>query len=122
MGRGVERLLTALRVLIFLLFLVVPVFCIWTAVRAFRSPIRHPILWALVCTLCAPTTSIELPSRKVTTNPFFILILGLGVPGKPGDEAAVVQFGFPAGAMLFLSRRRKLIGAHRPLMPTDQLP
>jgi hypothetical protein len=42
-------------------------------------------------------------------NPLFILILGL-------------QVAFPAGAVLFRSRRRKLIVAHRPLMPADQLP
>ena len=112
----------AIRVLIFLLLLVIPVFCIWTAVRAFRSPIRHPIVWALVCTLCAPTTSIELSSRRVSTNPLFVLILGLGVSGSPRDDTAMLLVGFPAGAVLFLSRRRKLIVVHRPLRPTDQLP
>jgi hypothetical protein len=111
-----------IRFLIFPLLLVVPVFCVWNAVRAFRSPIRHPIVWALVCTLCSPTTSIVLSSRNMSTNPLFVLILGLGVSGSPRDDTAVLMVGFPAGAVLFLSRRRKLIAAHRPLMPTDQLP
>jgi hypothetical protein len=110
-----------MRFLIVLALLALPVFCIWTAFKAYRSPIRHPILWALVCTLCAPVTSIDLNSGRISAQLFWILIFGVGYAENSREGTALLQIAFPAGAALFLTRRRRLMIAHRPMLPDDQL-
>jgi len=67
-------------------------------------------------------SSIDLKSGRATIEPLYIILFGVGFVEKPQEGTALLQIAFPAGAALFLSRRRRLLAAHRPMTPEDQLP
>ena len=102
--------------------LLVTVFAIRTAIVAFRSTIRHPWWWAFVCLLCAPVTTFDVAAGQLSTDLLSVTMFGLGYWQGPPGQATFIQVGFPAGALLFLHRRRKLVSAFRPMLPEDRLP
>jgi hypothetical protein len=102
--------------------LLIVAFTLRTAVTAFRSPIRHPWWWAFVCLLCAPETTLNLDTGKLSTNLLSVLLFGVGYGQALPSGPTIIQVGFPAGALLFLSRRRKLVRAARPMLAEDKLP
>jgi hypothetical protein len=111
-----------MRYLAVTLALIVPVFAVRTAVTAYRSTIEHPKWWTFVCLLCAPVTTLNLSSGEVSASLLSFNLFGLGYWHMLPDGPWFLQVAFPAGAVLFLNRRRKLLAAARPLCPEDQLP
>jgi hypothetical protein len=105
-----------------LLGLSVAAFCVRTAIRAYRAPIRHPWWWTFVCLVCAPVSVFNLTTGQLSTQLLSFNLFGFGYwHGLPAGPT-IVQVAFPAGAALFLGRRRHLIRAARPLLAEDRLP
>jgi hypothetical protein len=102
--------------------LLIAVFAVRTAILAFRSPIRHRWWWTFICLLCAPVTTFNVDTGTLSTDLLSVLLFGVGYWQTLPDGPTIIQVGFPAGALLFLSRRRKLVSAARPMLAEDQLP
>ena len=102
--------------------LLIVLFTLRTAVTAFRSPIRHPWWWTFVCLLCAPVTTLNLDAETFSSNLLSVLLFGAGCWHSLPSGPTIIQVGFPAGALLFLSRRRKLVAAWRPMLAEGKLP
>ena len=100
--------------------LLIAIFTVRTAVLAFRSPIRHPWWWAFVCLLCAPVTTFNVDAGTLSTKLLSVLLFGIGYWQTLPSGPIIIQVAFPAGALLFLSRRRKLVSAARPVMAEDE--
>src|SRR5689334_8170892 len=111
-----------MRFVLLLLGLGIAAFCFRTALRAFRAPILHPWWWAFVCIFCAPVTTFTMETGAVSTNVFWVSFFGVGYWHVLPNGPTMIQLGFPAGAILFLSRRRKLLAAARPMLAEDRLP
>ncbi len=105
-----------------LLGLVIVLFTLRTAVAAFRSPIRHPWWWTFICLLCAPVTTLNVDAGTLSLNLLSVLLFGVGYWHPLPSGPTIIQVGFPVGALLFLSRRRKLVAAWRPMLSEDKLP
>ena len=82
-----------------------------TAVVAFRSPIRHRWWWTFISLLCAPVTTFTVDTGTLSTNLLSVLLFGIGYWHTLPSGPTIIEVGFPAGALLFLSRRRKLVSA-----------
>jgi hypothetical protein len=102
--------------------LLIAAFTLRTAVTAFRSPIRHPWWWTFICLLCAPVTTLNVDTGALTSNLLSVLLLGVGYWHTLPNGPTIIQVGFPTGALLFLSRRRKLVSAARPMLAEDKPP
>ena len=111
-----------MRFLLFLAGFSVAAFCVWTAFRAARSPIRHPFGWAFISLLCAPVTTFNLDTGSVHTGLFSLDLFGIGYTQLSPHGPTLLSLAFPVGAFLFLSRRRSLVAAAHPMMPENQLP
>ena len=102
--------------------LAIAAFAVRTAIIAYRAPILHPWWWAFVCLICAPVTTFNLSTGRLATQILAFNLFGFGYwHGLPAGPT-IVQVAFPAGAVLFLSRRRRLMRAARPAMAEEQLP
>lgn len=88
------------------------IFCVATARRAWRSPIRHRWWWTFVCIVCAPVMTYNGKTGSVSTSMFSASLFGLGV--GTNWNGGWVQFAPPLGALVFLQRRRALIAAALP--------
>jgi hypothetical protein len=110
------------RYLFLIVGLLVVLFTLRTAVTAFRSPIRHPWWWTFVSLLCAPVTTLNVDAGTLSSNLLSVLLFGVGYWHALPNGPTIIQVGFPAGALLFLSRRRKLVSAWRPMLAEDKLP
>ena len=97
-------------------------FVFGTARVAFRSKIQHPWWWAFVCLVCAPVTSLNLSTGQTSTQLFAFNLFGVGYWHALPNGPTIMQLAFPAGALLFLTRRRALLAKARPAMAEDQLP
>jgi hypothetical protein len=104
-----------------LLGLVIVLFTLRTAITAFRSPIRHPWWWTFVCLLCAPVTTLNVEAGTLLSNLLSVLLFGVGYWHTLPSGPTIIQVGFPVGGLLFLSRRRKLAAAWRPMLAEDKL-
>jgi uncharacterized membrane protein len=102
--------------------LLIAVFTFRTALLAFRSQIEHPWLWTFVCLVCAPVATLYVDTGTLTTQILAANLLGIGYMHALPNGPNVIHLAFPAGAVLYLNRRRKLISMARPMMPEDQLP
>ena len=102
--------------------LAIAVFALRTAVIAFRAPILHPWWWTFVCLVCAPVITFDLSTGRLGTQILAFNLFGFGYWHTLPAGPTMVQVAFPAGAVLFLNRRRRLMRAARPLMAEDQLP
>ena len=111
-----------MRLFLIILGIGIAAFCSWTAIQAFRSPIRHPWWWAFVSVLCGPVTTICVEGCTLSTKLLAVIVLGVAYGHSVPDGHTVIQLGFPAGALLFRSRRRQLLAAARPMLAEDQLP
>jgi hypothetical protein len=118
---GAEATEIRLRYLVIIGGLLIVAFSLRTAVTAFRSPIRHPWWWTFVCLLCAPVTTLDLDTGTLSTDLLSVLLFGVGYWQVPPSGPTIIQVGFPAGALLFLRRRRKLVRAARPMLGEDRL-
>jgi hypothetical protein len=97
-------------------------FVLASALTAFRSRIQHPWWWTFVCLVCAPVTTFNLTSGQATTQGLAFNLFGAGYWHGLPNGPTIVQVAFPAGALLFWTRRRALLARARPAMPEDQLP
>ena len=111
-----------MRYVLLLAGLLIVVFTLRAAVTAFRSPIRHPWWWTFICLLCAPVTTLNADTGTLSTNLLSFLLFGAGYWHALPSGPTIIQVGFPAGPLLFLNRRRKLIRAARPMLAEDKLP
>ena len=110
------------RLLIVLAAAAVLAFSVLTAIKAFRSRIRHPWFWAFVSLLAAPVMTMNWTTGQVGTELLTIQLFGVGAVRPLSGSTWYVSVAFPVGALLFRNRRRQLIREHRPLVPDDQLP
>ena len=97
-------------------------FVFGTARAALRSTIQHPWWWAFVCLICAPVTTFNLTTGQATTKLLAFNLFGVGYWRTLPNGPTLLQLAFPAGAALFLSRRRELVARARPALPEDKLP
>jgi hypothetical protein len=110
-----------LRVLMTLAAMFVLVFSLITAVYAYRSDIRLRKTWAFIAILGTPVTIMNWRTGTFVTRALSVQVLGVGAV-RPGSEAPwFLRVAFPMGAVLFRTRRRALIAAHRPLRSDDQI-
>ena len=75
-------------------------FVIWTARRAYVSPILHPLRWTLVCLVCAPVATFDSSTGEVGLEILTATILPVSCDLE--EKASIVSIAFPAGAFLFL--------------------
>jgi chromate transport protein ChrA len=98
------------------------VFVLWSAYSAFRSKIEHPWWWTFVCLVCAPVTTFNLTTGQAATRLLAFNLFGAGYWHVLPNGPTMIQVAFPAGALLFWTRRRALLARARPAMAEDQLP
>jgi hypothetical protein len=113
--------LTVARVVMVIAAAFVVVFSILSAVFAYRSEIRHRVLWAFLCLLGSPVTTMNWSTGAVGTRLLRVQVLGVGAVKPRPDAPWFLSVAFPVGAVLFRARRKKLIAAHRPLRAEDQI-
>ena len=102
--------------------LLIAVFTLRTASLAFRSQIAHPWWWTFVCLVCAPVAALNVDTGALTTQVLAANLLGISYMHALPSGPTIIHLAFPAGALLYLNRRRKLLAAARPMMPEDRLP
>jgi hypothetical protein len=96
-------------------------FSLVSAVFAYRSDIRRRLLWALVCLVGGPVTTMNWETGALRTRMMSVQLLGVAAI-KPGPSAPwFVSVAFPFGAVLFRTRRKRLIADHHPLRAEDQI-
>jgi hypothetical protein len=67
-------------------------------------------------------TTLNVDAGQLSSNVVSVLLFGIGYWQTLPSGPTIIQIGFPAGALLFLSRRRRLVAAWRPMLAEDRLP
>lgn len=95
------------------------VFCVLTAWRAYRSPIRGRWLWTLVSATCAPVVVLDTASGAISTHLLASVLLGMSY--MPSGNGWLLTVGVPAGALLFRQRQRQLVADAFPALSEEAL-
>jgi len=101
------------------LMVLIPLFIVCVLVLCVRTKIaKRKWLWILFILCSFSALSINWTTGAWTMQPVYFLFLGAGATASP-DGPWILSIAFPLGAVVFLIRRKHLVGTPTTAVPAD---